>query len=320
MQKASTSSLENQPIDSLRIELVRNCILTRSQLLMTWKGVDRACWFENVPFKNFLQVNFMGAGSVVKNKLDYLEDRDDYFFVMNPWAKGYYHWLAEVAPKFFVFEKELRKGKILMPENRPGFITDFLETFGFDNIVNIKSNAFIKKLHAITNPHTGHFDLEHMSNFRERVYSSLGITTRKGLRNYYLSRRKAATRRIVNEEEVVGMLSNYGFECITTDDASLTDEVKLFSECAILISPHGAGLTNELYMPPGSSVIELFPTFKHRETEFRACFKRLCDVMGQTHSFVFCEHKVVGRKSDFRFDDIFVNTVELKNVVERLLK
>jgi capsular polysaccharide biosynthesis protein len=37
------------------------------------------------------------------------------------------------------------------------------------------------------------------------------------------------------------------------------EQAEMFSSHGILVTPHGAGLTNQLFMQPQSAVIELFP-------------------------------------------------------------
>ena len=41
------------------------------------------------------------------------------------------------------------------------------------------------------------------------------------------------------------------------------EQFALFSTHGIMISPHSAGLTNTVFLPPGSAVIELFPYHMH---------------------------------------------------------
>ena len=41
------------------------------------------------------------------------------------------------------------------------------------------------------------------------------------------------------------------------------DQFALFSTHGIIVAPHGAGLTNTMFLPPGSAVIEMFPYHMH---------------------------------------------------------
>jgi capsular polysaccharide biosynthesis protein len=46
---------------------------------------------------------------------------------------------------------------------------------------------------------------------------------------------------------------------ILDDDVDFEEQVKLFATTGVLVSVHGAGLMNQIFMPPGSVTIEVFP-------------------------------------------------------------
>ncbi len=265
-------------------------------------------------------MNIVGGMSILKNKLERLENRDDYYFLMNAWATGYHHWLAEVAPKFIHFEEELRRGKILMPKHRPHFISDFLDTLRFENVVDIEENAYASRINIVTNPNSGHYHPAHISAFRRAVLARLGVSAEHGSRRIYLTRRNARARRVLNESEVEEFLFANGFESIELEDVSFRRQVELFAQCKIFVSLHGAGLTNSLFMPKNGSVIEFYPEFRDRERELNACYKRLCGVLGHKHEFLFSDRRQTGRKPDFHQDDIKVSIPALRLVLEPLLE
>lgn len=49
----------------------------------------------------------------------------------------------------------------------------------------------------------------------------------------------------------------FGFETVYAEDLSFDEQRNLFFETKILVTPHGAGLTNVLFMQPGTKVLEL---------------------------------------------------------------
>jgi hypothetical protein len=77
-------------------------------------------------------------------------------------------------------------------------------------------------------------------------------------RKIYISRSLARYRRIVNESELIPILENLGFEIVHTEKLSFASQVKLFNEAKVILSSHGAGLTNMLFAPSPALVLELF--------------------------------------------------------------
>ncbi|MFN4151837.1 MAG: glycosyltransferase family 61 protein, partial [Candidatus Sericytochromatia bacterium] len=75
----------------------------------------------------------------------------------------------------------------------------------------------------------------------------------------YISRKKAKNgRKILNEDELISLLSNYDFRIIETEKMSLLRQVEIFYDTSFLVGAHGAGMIHSLFMKNKSTVIELF--------------------------------------------------------------
>lgn len=317
MHKANFWTLQNYPSERLLIREVKNCVVTRSLFVMTAKGVSRSCLFENLPLKKELQMNLAGFLSVLKNRSYSFSDDKKYFFIFNPWARGYFHWLTEVAIKPLLFEKELREGTILVPENTPGFMLEFFELFGFHNLKTLRANVFFKKLNVVTNPHTNHYNKDHIALLRERVLERTSAASEKKRRKIYVSRKYSRARKIVNEDEVLGHLKQEGFECVHLDNMPFLEQVEMFRNCDTLVSIHGAALTNSIFMPGGSRIIEIYPRIQN-EKELSACYYRLCNALDQKHFYLFCERENAHSKMRLDLDNLFVEIAELEKLLSAI--
>lgn len=80
-----------------------------------------------------------------------------------------------------------------------------------------------------------------------------------GHRVVWLSRKSAGTRQFKWEDDLLRACPTVE----TPDLSQLTpaQQLSLFAETAVLIAPHGAGLTNIAFCPPGTQLVELFPEF-----------------------------------------------------------
>jgi capsular polysaccharide biosynthesis protein len=65
-------------------------------------------------------------------------------------------------------------------------------------------------------------------------------------------------RCLLNEEEVLEVLKNYGFSKYILEDMSLEEQIELFYDGEFVIAAHGAGLSN-LIFSSNIKVLELFP-------------------------------------------------------------
>ncbi len=75
----------------------------------------------------------------------------------------------------------------------------------------------------------------------------------------YISRQKARWRRVVNEVELIQYLDRLGFQFAYFEDLPIAQQVSLMAVADVVISPHGAGLTNLIFCRPGTKVIEILP-------------------------------------------------------------
>jgi len=74
----------------------------------------------------------------------------------------------------------------------------------------------------------------------------------------YISRSKAKFRNVVNEAEVRGVLAQHGFTAIYCEELAFREQVSLFAGAEAVVAPHGAGLSNLVFCPRGTKVIEFF--------------------------------------------------------------
>ncbi|MFN6962556.1 MAG: glycosyltransferase family 61 protein [Pyrinomonadaceae bacterium] len=303
--------LANRPADRLTIVTVRNCVVTRSSLVLTWRGVERASLFDNIPAVLFRGMQRVGVGSLLRNRLSVLRSERPLYHIFNIWGTGYHHWLTEVAPKLFLFEQQIRQGTFILPERTPEFIFEFLSEFGFDNYVHRKGNAFVRELQVITNPNSGHYSAGHLAPLLKAVLEKYGQCV-PARRRIYVSRRNSRGRKVVNDAEVSEFLASRGFEILELENVRFRDQVRIFSSCELLISIHGAALTNLMFMPAGGRVVEFYPSGFSEGDYFNACYKRLSSVAGIEHEYLFCRREKEASAFDLHNDNIVVDVGQLE--------
>lgn len=91
-----------------------------------------------------------------------------------------------------------------------------------------------------------------------RISSSALTDSEKLPKKVYLSRDQVSYRKVINELEVRDFLAALGFVTIIPESLSMAEQVNLFSQVDVVISPHGAGLTNAMFCARGTKIIELF--------------------------------------------------------------
>ena len=103
----------------------------------------------------------------------------------------------------------------------------------------------------------------HAELFRNSVYKSLGITRRPLGRLVQVTFLRRKDRVLVNTEQIERLLleiKDLTLKVVTMDSLSFEEQVRIMAETDLLISPHGAGLTNSIFMQQERAVLELFPS------------------------------------------------------------
>lgn len=75
----------------------------------------------------------------------------------------------------------------------------------------------------------------------------------------YISRKNAQLPRIANEENIIPLFADAGFEIVYAEHLSYYEQIKLFSSVKCIVGASGAALTNILYLHPGTVVGCIIP-------------------------------------------------------------
>jgi len=86
-----------------------------------------------------------------------------------------------------------------------------------------------------------------------------GVTpAAKGSRRLYLRREGTGARRILDENKLWHFLKGFGFEACQPETMSVVEQARLFSQAAVVVGPHGAGMSNMVFAPARSLWVEFF--------------------------------------------------------------
>ena len=233
---------------------------------------------------------------------------------------NYYHRYVDIIPKAFALrDPRLSDKKINL------YITDYfrkddieiVEAMVPDNVevkqislrrrIRVDEYIHLPRLSINRNkPCKNHSSLGYLPDAYVEYYRGLvgdlwGIKWHNGggVKNIYISRRKANKRRIQNEDEVENVLSKYGFETVVLEDMTVKEQAARFSEAKIVVAQHGAGLTNLLYLPKGSSVIEIFSSYRQDPEIY---YSEASQKLSFAYHFIMAGSGLYTKSSDFVVD------------------
>ena len=184
------------------------------------------------------------------------------FILTNNWSNGYFHWMLDVLPKWIALKSRL-SGHVLLLEStlfNLGFVKSSLELLKIPYLITNQKDVYHLSECIITDDiaPTGNYNPLIINKLSSELRFLVGInTTAVPFRKIFISRAKAIKRRILNENDLLPILKKYSFEVLYFEELNLNQQILISSQAAVLVSLHGAGLTNILFLCPGSKVFEI---------------------------------------------------------------
>lgn len=182
---------------------------------------------------------------------------------------NFWHWFYEFLPKVILCESIGFKGKYIVANEFP-FKLESLELLGISRnrilLLDTYTSFYIDELYIPQRIKTDSYEDARfqiiLKEIREKCLNSIKKLYPEetfNKRTIYISREKAANKRnIVNEEEVLKIITEFNIEIVYMEKMSLQEQIYLASNTTCLVGANGAGMLHSLFMPEKSLVIELF--------------------------------------------------------------
>lgn len=235
-------------------------------------------------------------------------------WALDHWSKGYFHWLVDVLPRLLAVDRSAADAPVLLPAwyRSREYVAESLELLGKEVLsYGARQRVAVDELFTTTYPRSCDFNAPSVRSvgrwFRDREAPGAASA---GTR-IYISRKRAARRRIQNEPQVEALLRRRGFRCLVFDDLPFREQRELMYGAGHLVSNHGAGLTNMIFMPPGAQVLEL----KSESRNVNNCFFHLAEAYDHHYWYEMFE----GDDPDVQRANIFVDLDRLDARLDAVL-
>ena len=259
----------------------RKVYLCNTGIVLKNLKLIKASVFENVKINYFYKYALYKKFTEKKIQIK----TQNNIIIHNHWSNGYHHWLTESLRRLLYIKTE--QYNLIIPSDYPDFAFESLEAFKFNSIIKLpkKTGAKLDELIIPPNEKSGHYKKQQLIDLRKHLFSYFKVQITKPEKNIYITRRKADKRKVENEVDLVDFLKTRDFLIIETENLTFREQINLFSKCKILISIHGAGLTNCLFMQKNTYMLE----FYKKETFINYCFERMANELEINYKRQFCE-------------------------------
>jgi capsular polysaccharide biosynthesis protein len=149
-----------------------------------------------------------------------------------------------------------------------------------------------------------------------RAHLPARATAGKPRRLYVTRGSRRNSRRLSNEAEVWPLLERRGFTRLDPGTVGVQEQIDHFAAAEVVVAPHGAGLSNLVFAPPGVRVLELFhPRYVN------PCFWTIADNVGADYRYLVCgrDTRPPGAPMHGVLSDIVVEPERLQRALDALL-
>jgi len=200
-------------------------------------------------------------------------------------SHNYCHWVFDFLPRLLMLPEYLRCVPMLVNGDFMRFQEESILALGFQVpllklnypyacqvrnllVVNIESGCTLPPFKA---------EVVRLVRSAYEGYFSKGPATRR----LWISRASQKHSRLANSEEAQALAMSMGFEVVHLEHLPFVEQVRLFSEAAVVAGPHGAGFANMAFAPAGTRLIELMSSEFDRSYKPEAMFSFVAQALGQ---------------------------------------
>ena len=179
---------------------------------------------------------------------------------------AYFHWLFDLLPRLLMLEKTEAKPDKIYLQNRYRFQRETLELLGVartediiscDEFPLLSASTLIVPCHEVMDGRE--FPTWVINFIRDSFMAHVSKNESTSKKRLFISRADALFRRVLNEDEILPLLQEYGFTSVKLEELSFIEQVKLFRDAEAVVLPHGSGLANLVFCSKDTKVIELLP-------------------------------------------------------------
>ncbi len=187
--------------------------------------------------------------------------------------ENYFHWMTEILCRLALLEKEGIEYDYIYVPQKSKFMKETLKMWGIpeEKIIAPVSENFAIKADEIILPSlvsNSNHGWTHFVNYvrpelLQYVKNKLFLIAQKQQlanmpKKIFISRKDAPFRKILNEDEVFAQFEPYGFVRYELSKLPVVQQIMLFHQAEIIVSPQGTGLANSIFCTTYTKIIELF--------------------------------------------------------------
>ena len=303
-----------------------NCFITYNGIVLSNLRYVNSCFYSPGTYKEkyykwalkrwfYSKVSKWGRSNTQK-----LPQGTTYTIIHQPYI-NYFHWTIESLLRLMAFEIADKKAVLLVPSHLVDvkYIKDSLDILGVEYMVTeADKDLVVKDLLLPAMLWWGsRYDPALVKILAARFKAALqakNIAPQQHDKVFVI--RENGRRRVENAEEIKKIMTERGFHIIDFEGKTQQEQITVMAGAKIVVAQHGAGLTNILFMNPGSVVVEMHVDPAENNYMFDDAYYILASAMSHRY-YGFISQKA-NPEADFFSSDHRININELVALLDKI--
>lgn len=218
--------------------------------------------------------------SSIKQACHYNHDVPAVLFSSSGFTGNLFHEMNEIIIPLFITSFQFESSvQFIITDHKASFVSRYarlLSKLSRYEVINLAANSSIVhcfpgavvglKFHDFLGFNSseipqGYF-MKDFRHFLRETYNLKTPNVSKITKPTLLLISRQHSRTFLNENQLVKMMKESGFQVIVAKPKRMADLVKfakLVSSCSVMVGAHGAGLANELFLPAGAVMVQVVP-------------------------------------------------------------
>ncbi|MDC3103216.1 glycosyltransferase family 61 protein [Acidimicrobiaceae bacterium] len=206
-------------------------------------------------FKDFLEIFI-----IKKNKKTNTIEKG--IWVIDSRSNQYFHWMTDALQRIFAAKEYNSEYPILLTSNFKNnpFVEESLKLLNLNHIQLDHEKQYLIKEFILSERVTpaGNYRVDIINQIADELKSTKeNLNSDLKMERIWISRQKVERRKINNFDDIEEILQKYKFHILEFETYKLPEQILMLKNCKVLGGVHGAGLTNMLFMPKNSKILEV---------------------------------------------------------------
>jgi len=240
---------------------------------------DVFIWGDKGKYENFYSKDFMR--NFDKNKKNFKKMTNIFLLGSSP-GNNYYRNLITFFPRIFFLNS--KKVKLVVHRNFSNKFRDFILLICNQMKIEIQFIFLDDGFYHFIDSEIPQF-LKHNESIK--ILNTLKVNKKKKKEKIYLSRRSSSYRNLINESDVIDKLKLNDFRIIDLNNINIFQQIELFSNAEVIVSPSGSSLANIVFCSPGTKIVEISPKYSFEyEDIFKKRYSSICDELDLVYTSI----------------------------------